>query len=220
MHPFSHLRSPCRQISDECGNALEGDTKPFYSEMEYNGNVEGHVHEDRLQMDMYVCAPWGNYELEIEVKSTNGHTDGVPNEMNKVAWEVEYGGDEVGQSCISRWYTPHVYMYILLCMYFYSHLHRRMFKERAQTHHQSSSCLEVNTSKLTDDVSYLILVRVPFSCFFGFVCSLQYSCCLRSCYSRCSAFCLWLPVLSPDRRPCFSEPNRPDLPVPHLVRAD
>lgn len=68
--------------------------------MEYDPAIEGDVLETRLQMDMYVCAPWGNYELEIEVKSTNGHTaDGTPNAMNKVAWEVEYGGDEVGQGC-------------------------------------------------------------------------------------------------------------------------
>ncbi|CAN0565452.1 unnamed protein product, partial [Ectocarpus sp. 12 AP-2014] len=26
----------------------------------------------RLQMDMYICAPWGNYELELVSKSTNG----------------------------------------------------------------------------------------------------------------------------------------------------
>lgn len=38
-------------------------------------------------MDMYICAPWGNYELEIVSKSENA---GEP--MAKIAWEVrEYG---------------------------------------------------------------------------------------------------------------------------------
>ena len=45
---------------------------------------------DRLQMDMYVCAPWGDYELILEISSTNGG-----NAMERVAWEIEYGPDEV-----------------------------------------------------------------------------------------------------------------------------
>ncbi|CAB1099122.1 unnamed protein product [Ectocarpus sp. CCAP 1310/34] len=40
-------------------------------------------------MDMYICAPWGNYELELVFKSTKGG-----NAMEKIAWEVEYGPDE------------------------------------------------------------------------------------------------------------------------------
>lgn len=64
--------------------------------MEYNGNVEGDVSGNRLQMDMYICAPWGDYELEIVVKSTNGGA-----EMKKVAWEVEYGPDEVRESLLT-----------------------------------------------------------------------------------------------------------------------
>lgn len=58
--------------------------------MEYNANLEGNVTDGRLQMDMYICAPWGNYELEIVAKSSNGGGD-----MDKVAWEIEYGPDEV-----------------------------------------------------------------------------------------------------------------------------
>eukprot|EP00752_Nemacystus_decipiens_P007772 g6941.t1 len=57
--------------------------------MEYNGNEEGDV-SGRLQMDMYICAPWGNYEMEIVVKSTNGGSSS----MEKVAWEIEYGPDQ------------------------------------------------------------------------------------------------------------------------------
>lgn len=41
-------------------------------------------------MDMYICAPWGDYELEVVTKSTNGG-----NAMEKISWEVEYGPDEV-----------------------------------------------------------------------------------------------------------------------------
>ena len=47
-------------------------------------------------MDMYICAPWGNYELELVSKSTNGG-----NAMEKIAWEVEYGPDEVSGVCSS-----------------------------------------------------------------------------------------------------------------------
>ena len=57
--------------------------------MEYNGNLEGDV-STRLQLDMYICAPFGEYELEVEVRSTNG---GDP--MERVAWEIEYGADQV-----------------------------------------------------------------------------------------------------------------------------
>ncbi|CAN0268094.1 unnamed protein product [Pylaiella littoralis] len=51
---------------------------------------EGDISTDRLQMDMYICAPWGNYELNIISKSTNGG-----NSMERIAWEVEYGPKEV-----------------------------------------------------------------------------------------------------------------------------
>ena len=44
----------------------------------------------RLQMDMYVCVPWGNYELTVVSTSTNGG-----NAMERIAWEIEYGPDEV-----------------------------------------------------------------------------------------------------------------------------
>lgn len=44
----------------------------------------------RLQMDMYICVPWGNYEMIIKTKSTNG---GAP--MKRIAWEIEYGPKEV-----------------------------------------------------------------------------------------------------------------------------
>lgn len=72
-----------------CG---EDDFEPYEATMEYNGNVEGDINDKRLQMDMYICAPWGEYELIVEVKSTNGNKN-----MERVAWEVEYGGDEVSE---------------------------------------------------------------------------------------------------------------------------
>lgn len=83
----SFLPSTFRQISDECGGP---DFTPYSATMEYNGNENGDIAGNRLQTDMYICAPWGNYELEIVVKSTNGNND-----MEKIAWEVEYGPDEV-----------------------------------------------------------------------------------------------------------------------------
>lgn len=44
----------------------------------------------RLQMDMYMCAPWGKYELTVTTSSTNDGKD-----LKTIAWEVEYGPDEV-----------------------------------------------------------------------------------------------------------------------------
>eukprot|EP00752_Nemacystus_decipiens_P007908 g7065.t1 len=95
-HPW--IIAKWTQVSDECGNALDGEG--FTADMEYDFNKDGEVEEYRLQMDMYVCAPWGNYELEIQIKSANYDADGNPEPMQKVAWEVEYGGDEVCQAFV------------------------------------------------------------------------------------------------------------------------
>eukprot|EP00752_Nemacystus_decipiens_P011574 g10278.t1 len=80
------IRATWTKIAGECG---ESDFEPYSATMEYNGNIEGNRTASRIQMDMYICGPWGDYELEVEVKSTNG---GLP--MRKVAWEIEYGADE------------------------------------------------------------------------------------------------------------------------------
>lgn len=50
------------------------------------------VSGNRLQLDMYVCAPWGDYELIVTTTSTNNG-----NPMEYVAWEVENGPDQVLQ---------------------------------------------------------------------------------------------------------------------------
>eukprot|EP00903_Cladosiphon_okamuranus_P021311 g19582.t1 len=71
-------------VADECGGNDFTPIEPFT--FEYKG---GRGSGSRLQMDMYICAPFGEYELEIEVKSTNGDDP-----MNKVAWEIEYGPDQ------------------------------------------------------------------------------------------------------------------------------
>lgn len=79
----------CRQVAGECG---EADFTPYNRTMEFRaGDVP--VTENRVQMDMYICAPFGEYELEIQVRSTNGKDDDPT--MEKVAWEVEFGPDEV-----------------------------------------------------------------------------------------------------------------------------
>ncbi len=57
-----------------------------------DGGGFGYITDTRLQMDMYICAPWGNYELTVKTKSTNNGND-----METIAWEVEYGPDEVSQ---------------------------------------------------------------------------------------------------------------------------
>jgi len=57
-------------------------------------NRFGYTTDFRLQMDLYDCVPWGNYELTVVTNSTN-----QGNAMEKVAWEVENGPDEVGVIC-------------------------------------------------------------------------------------------------------------------------
>ncbi|CAM9784272.1 unnamed protein product [Pylaiella littoralis] len=78
-----NLELTWRQVTDECGNAI---SDGFEESMSWS---EGDITTDRLQMDMYICAPWGNYELTIISKSTNGG-----NAMERIAWEVEYGPKE------------------------------------------------------------------------------------------------------------------------------
>ncbi len=100
---FSLQRS---QVSDECGNPLYGKGASWTFEYYAGERVVNDVYSlpgsqkeetfypyqkgTRLQADMYMCAPWGNYELTLTTKSTNG---GYP--MEYVAWEVEYGPDQV-----------------------------------------------------------------------------------------------------------------------------
>eukprot|EP00903_Cladosiphon_okamuranus_P020283 g18613.t1 len=78
------IKAAYTQVAGECG---EKDFTPYSESFEYKGDRGG---GNKLQMDMYICAPFGEYELEIEVKSTNG--DGKP--LAKVAWEIEYGPNE------------------------------------------------------------------------------------------------------------------------------
>jgi len=100
--------SPRRQVSDECGNPLYGKGASWTFEYYAGEKVVNDVYSvpgsqkketeypyqkgTRLQADMYMCAPWGNYELTLKTKSTNG---GYP--MEYVAWEVEYGPDQVSR---------------------------------------------------------------------------------------------------------------------------
>ncbi len=100
-----------RQISDECGQPLPAGAPRYSKTMEfYAGQVVpddseystskrakvqpnrfGFTTDFRLQMDMYDCVPWGNYELTVVTNSTN-----QGNAMERIAWEVENGPDEVG----------------------------------------------------------------------------------------------------------------------------
>ena len=77
-----------------------GEDVPDYSIYSSNndanpdGGTFGFTTDTRLQMDMYICVPWGNYELIVKTKSSNNG-----NSMEKIAWEVEYGPDEVREGC-------------------------------------------------------------------------------------------------------------------------
>lgn len=85
------------QVADECGNPIPEGTGVEWT-MFYDHEVNGTIAGDparRLQMDMYFCSPHAYFELEVTVMSDNGFTQGVAREMNKVAWEIEYGADEV-----------------------------------------------------------------------------------------------------------------------------
>eukprot|EP00903_Cladosiphon_okamuranus_P020284 g18614.t1 len=82
---FPNITVNYTQIAGECG---ETSFAPYTESFVYDG-TRG-TKNGRRQMDMYICAPFGEYELQIEVRSTNG--DGNP--LAIVAWEIEYGPDQ------------------------------------------------------------------------------------------------------------------------------
>eukprot|EP00903_Cladosiphon_okamuranus_P020285 g18615.t1 len=82
---FPNITVNYTQIAGECG---ETNFAPYTESFVYDG-TRG-TKNGRRQMDMYICAPFGEYELQIEVRSTNG--DGNP--LANVAWEIEYGPDQ------------------------------------------------------------------------------------------------------------------------------
>lgn len=84
-------------VADECGGT---DFEAYSETYTFNGPEEGsNTSEKRFQMDLYVCAPFGTYELEMEVRSTNGvDDDGNSRPMERIAWEIEYGADQVRQA--------------------------------------------------------------------------------------------------------------------------
>lgn len=80
-----------RQLTGPCGvpvanpmswtetyDATKGDKKP---------NSDG-----RVQLNLFVCAPFGEYEIELDVKSFTGDRPGL---QERTAWELENGEDEV-----------------------------------------------------------------------------------------------------------------------------
>ncbi|CAM9611193.1 unnamed protein product [Ectocarpus fasciculatus] len=73
-----------RQLTDECGNAI---SDGFEGKAHYKDGDRQDT--SKFQIDMYVCAPWGHYELEVVSKSTNGD-----NPMERIAFEVEYGPEQ------------------------------------------------------------------------------------------------------------------------------
>ncbi|CAM9540916.1 unnamed protein product [Ectocarpus sp. 12 AP-2014] len=73
-----------RQLTDECGNAI---SDGFEGKAHYKDGDRQDT--SKFQIDMYVCAPWGHYELEVVSKSTNGG-----NPMERIAFEVEYGPEQ------------------------------------------------------------------------------------------------------------------------------
>lgn len=49
--------------------------------------------DDRLQVDLYMCAPHGEYELILEHNSVNGKYGATT--IRPLRWEIENGPDEV-----------------------------------------------------------------------------------------------------------------------------
>eukprot|EP00903_Cladosiphon_okamuranus_P021312 g19583.t1 len=90
LNKIPWLKVTFTQVTDECGVPI---SNGFSRTMEYNANEQDEINDDdpdgRLIMEMFICAPWGNYEYEMVVKSSN---DGAA--MEKVSWEIEYGPPE------------------------------------------------------------------------------------------------------------------------------
>lgn len=93
-------RLTARQLSGECGAEVapadRAEWTGTYDTLSLND--EEPDLSGRVQLDLWVCAPFGEYELEMVVMSFTD--DDAPIAFEKrSAWEIENGADEVGALC-------------------------------------------------------------------------------------------------------------------------
>eukprot|EP00904_Undaria_pinnatifida_P008999 jgi/Undpi1/5229/HiC_scaffold_2.g00511.m1 len=95
------LTSPwhCRQTTGPCG-AEEDDLLSW--EVSYDGSSENSEDDPptagnsgRVQLNLYVCCPFGEYEIDLDVES---YSDEGSTLQQRTAWEIENGPDECDSS--------------------------------------------------------------------------------------------------------------------------
>lgn len=93
---FSHrllVPSKCRQLSGECG-VPESDLQTWtatFDKLARGDETSG----GRSQLNLWVCAPFGDYELEIE---TDSFSEGTTASEGRTSWEI-LRGDGVSGRC-------------------------------------------------------------------------------------------------------------------------
>lgn len=76
----------CRQLSGECG-IPESDLQTWtatFDKLARGGETSG----GRSQLNLWVCAPFGDYELEIE---TDSFSEGTTASAGRTSWEIVRG---------------------------------------------------------------------------------------------------------------------------------
>lgn len=79
-----------RQVSAECGQPFPDGYKPYTLTGDFQpGDIEPDT-KGRSQLNLYFCAPYGNYEIDIEVYGDFARQDG-----KRIGWEIEDGQTQV-----------------------------------------------------------------------------------------------------------------------------
>eukprot|EP00904_Undaria_pinnatifida_P009002 jgi/Undpi1/5231/HiC_scaffold_2.g00512.m2 len=89
FHDHPKITMRWRQISGECGAPV---SDPMEWEESYDvGNGDTPPDEGRVQLNIFVCAPFGHYEIDLDVAS---YSDEGSTLQQRTAWEIENGPDE------------------------------------------------------------------------------------------------------------------------------
>lgn len=81
------------QVSGPCGTAISADTAKSWTESyDIDDGDAGPDSSGRVQLNIFVCAPFGDYEIELQVASYSKAGSML---QKRTAWEIEKGKEEV-----------------------------------------------------------------------------------------------------------------------------
>lgn len=102
------LDEQTRQLTDACWkDVTNSKTWTGFYDVE-GGDIEPN-HEGRVQLSIFVCAPFGEYELMLDV---NSYTEDPDSRLQqRTAWTLENGDEEV-LPC-SNTYGTHLHLFAL-----------------------------------------------------------------------------------------------------------